>query len=104
MMGFYGQAIPQGGGSGKLMRLVVAFLWLLTLVQPGSACHRYSRWHYPRPQPCNVNGVLPPVAVGKLPRPGMPLPDLTPIGAGEDADEATRARLLLRAALEKGKN
>jgi hypothetical protein len=29
---------------------------------------------------------------------------LTPIGAGEDADEATRGRLLLRAALEKGKN
>jgi hypothetical protein len=86
------------------MRLVVAFLTLLTLVEPGSACHRYSRWYYPWPQPCNVNGVLSSAAAGKLPQPGIPLPDLTPIGAGEDADEATRGRLLLRAALEKGKN
>jgi hypothetical protein len=29
---------------------------------------------------------------------------LTPIGKGEDADEDMRARLLLRAALEKDKN
>ena len=86
------------------MRLVVAFLLLLTLVQPGSACHRYSRWYYPWPQPCKANRVLPSATVGKFRQPGIPLPDLTPIGAGEDADEATRARLLLRATLEKGKN
>jgi hypothetical protein len=103
MMGFYGQAIRETG-LGRLMRLVVAFLLLLTLVQPGSACHRFSRWHYPWPQPCNVNGILPSAAMRKLPQPAMPLPDLTPIVAGEDADEATRVHLLLRAALEKGKN
>jgi hypothetical protein len=48
--------------------------------------------------------VLPPGAVDKLLRPEIPLPDLTPIGKGEDADEGVRARLLLRAALEKGKD
>jgi hypothetical protein len=35
--------------------------------------------------------------------PGIPLPELTPIGGG-DADEDMRARLLLRAALAKDKN
>jgi hypothetical protein len=39
-----------------------------------------------------------------VPQPEIPLPDLTPIGKGQEADEATRARLLLRATLEKDKN
>jgi hypothetical protein len=86
------------------MRLVVAPLLLLTLVEPASACHRFSRWRYPWPQRCNVVVVLPPSAPETVPQPEIPLPDLTPIGKGEEADEATRARLLLRAALEKGKN
>jgi hypothetical protein len=48
--------------------------------------------------------VLRPDSSVKVPQPEIPLPDLTPIGKGQDADEATRARLLLRAALEKDKN
>jgi hypothetical protein len=86
------------------MRLVVASLLLLTLVEPAPACHRFSRWNYPWPQRCSVRPVSLPAAAGKLPQPKIPLPDLTPIGKGEDADEDVRARLLLRAALEKGKN
>ena len=88
----------------KLMRLVAAPLLLLTLVEPASACHRFSRWYYPWPQRCNVDLVLPPASSAKAPQPEIPLPDLTPIGKGQDADEATRARLLLRATLEKDKN
>jgi hypothetical protein len=84
------------------MRLVVTPLLLLTLVEPASACHRFSRWHYPWPQQCNV--VLPPASAGKVPEPEIPLPALTPNGKDEGADEATRARLLLRATLEKHKN
>jgi hypothetical protein len=86
------------------MRLVVASLLLLTLVEPAPACHRFSRWNYPWPQRCSVRPVSPAAAVDKLPRPEFPLPDLTPIGKGGEADEDMRARLLLRAALEKDKN
>jgi hypothetical protein len=42
--------------------------------------------------------------MGKVPNPEILLPDLTPISGGEEADETTRARLLLRAVLEKSKN
>ena len=55
-------------------------------------------------EPCNVDLVLPPASSAKAPQPEIPLPDLTPIGKGQDADEATRARLLLRATIEKDKN
>jgi hypothetical protein len=88
----------------RLMRLVVAPLLLLTLVEPASACHRFSRWHYPWPQRCKVDAVLPPTAPETVPQSEIPLPDLTPIGKGQEADEAMRARLLLRGTLEKDKN
>jgi hypothetical protein len=83
------------------MRLVVASLVLLTLVEPAPACHRLSRWNYPWPQRCSVKPVSPPATVAKEPE--FPRPDLTPTGGG-DADEDMRARLLLPATLEKGKN
>jgi hypothetical protein len=86
------------------MRLVLASLLLLMLVEPASSCHRFSRWHYPWPQRCNVQHGLPLASVGKAPYPKIQLPDLTPISGGEEADETTRARLLLRATLEKNKN
>jgi hypothetical protein len=88
----------------QLMRRVPAPLLALTPVEPASACHRFSRWYYPWPQRCNVDVVLPPASSAKAPQPEIPLPNLTPIGKGQDADEATRARLLLRATIEKDKN
>jgi hypothetical protein len=86
------------------MRLVVAPLLLLTLGQPASACHRFSRWAYPWPQRCNVSEVLPKASANKVPEPQIPLPDLTPIDEGQEADETTRARLLLRARLQRDQN
>jgi hypothetical protein len=95
--------------------------------QPVEA-HCYSRWHFPWPQRCQVAGhrtremarwpqapsrrvahVTPTVGEqGLLPSsatccadPDMPLPSLTSADLdGGEADEPTRTRVLLRAALE----
>jgi hypothetical protein len=102
--------------------MIVRGLWL-TLALFGSApveaasCHRYSRWYYPWPQSCGVarqmvrlahaapHKII--VAAGRndfapnrndfeIPLPSLARADLD----GGEADEATRAHALLRAALE----
>lgn len=74
-----------------------------------AACHHYSVWHYPRPQRCGVGHVAlhkiivdPPLndfAPNRndfeITLPGLARADLD----GGEADEAARARLLLRVAL-----
>jgi hypothetical protein len=79
----------------KVRLIVLAFLTLVS-VGPASACHWFSIWHYPTRQHCpvaasHVVAPLPPALDNDI-----PLPDLTPV-VGGDADDATRARLLLRA-------
>ena len=95
-----------------------------------AACHRYSVWRYPWRQSCTVAGpiaremarwpqapsrrvalvtptvgerVFVPSSFGPLRRhdPAMPLPSLARADLdGGEADEPTRARVLLRAALQ----
>ena len=70
--------------------------------------HCYSRWYYPWPQRCGVaRQMVRPVGREKaaihLPteEPDIPLPSLARADLdGGEADEATRAHALLRAALE----
>jgi hypothetical protein len=79
-----------------------------------AVAHCYSVWHYPWRQSC---GLSPTVAKHEArravrlqilansrkpaPEPAMPLPSLAQADlAGGEADEPTRARILLRAALE----
>jgi hypothetical protein len=85
-----------------------------------AACHRYSVWYYPWRQSCGgraSNGEAkfrllpsrsvsirldPSISVSIRPnRPAMPLPSLARADLDEpEADEPTRGRVLLRAALE----
>jgi hypothetical protein len=78
------------------VRLIVLAFLMLASIEPASACHWFSIWHYPTRQHCradasHVVAPLPPALDNDI-----PLPDLTPV-VGGDADEATRARLLLHA-------
>ena len=87
---------------------------LLAASEPTSAaaCHRYSVWRYPWPQSCGVSSTIARQAARRAPKvghndvvaknpPAMPLPSLAQADlAGGEADEPTRARVLLRAALE----
>jgi hypothetical protein len=76
---------------------------LLLLVAPASACRHYSIWGFPWAQRCSVS--TPVRAVPVTPTPpvdtDMPLPDLTAVIWGDDPNEDTRGRLLLRAALAR---
>jgi len=72
------------------------------LIVSDAAAHCYKIWKYPWAQRCHVTALvirLPP-AREELP---FPLPDLT--GAwGEEADEYTKARLLLRVLMNEQGN
>ena len=112
------------------MRIALAAALLAAMTTDAAACHRFSVWRYPWHQSCRVAGatmremahapqapsrrvarITPavggqdnlPSSFGLLRRhePALPLPGLTKgeIGFGE-ADEPTRALVLLRAALE----
>jgi hypothetical protein len=94
-----------------MRRLMLA---LALLASTEASAHCYSRWYYPWPQRCGVARqmvrwpVLHSVAASSIPNqersknkaaialPGLAQADLD----GGGADEPTRARLLLRAALE----
>ena len=96
-----------------MKKLAPLLICVLTLSgSPAKACHIYKYWAYKFPQSCGARVAhaqifahfrrqrlaiqLPP-----KPEPAVALPSLTKgeIGFGE-ADEPTRARVLLRAALE----
>ena len=74
--------------------------------------HCYSVWRYPWPQRCGAARQIvraksvyfrldPSISVPILDRPDIPLPSLAQADLVEpEADEATRAKVLLRAALE----
>jgi hypothetical protein len=102
------------------VRLALA-LALTLAADPAVACHRYSVWHYPFRQSCGAarlskasvfrvqlskalgNQIRKPVSfVNRAPEmPTVPLPSLAKADLDEpEADEPTRARVLLRAALE----
>jgi len=106
----------------RLARAMAAFLSVAIALPKAEAapCHHYSRWYYPWRQACAVAFVrhaLHSVAASSVPNqehpgnearlvrlvPGpadLPLPGLARADLdGGEADEATRARLLLRAAL-----
>jgi hypothetical protein len=82
----------------------------IALPVEASACHHYSRWYYPWPQRCGVGHaalhneiisfgreiITPKRNDFEIALPGLAQADLD----GGGADEPTRARLLLRAALE----
>jgi hypothetical protein len=77
------------------------------LASTEASAHCYSRWYYPQPQRCGVarQMVRPTVASRSLQSrfvaPAIALPGLAQADLdGGGADEPTRARLLLRAALE----
>ena len=99
------------------MRLVFLVLALLAANPAAAKCHLFSVWHYPWPQRCGVarqmvrRPVLHSVAASSVPNqeraenkadtPEIALPGLATADLdGGEADEATRARILLRAALE----
>ena len=108
----YGEAWVQHADAANgipLMRhpleaLTYTVLLMLAAVAPASACRHYSIWGFPWAQRCSVS--TPVRAVPVTPTPpvrdtDMPLPDLTPVVWGDDRDEDTRGRLLLRAALAR---
>jgi hypothetical protein len=76
-------------------RLVIAAL-LIAAADPALACHRFSVWHFPWPQRCSVVAEPRPAQPKASTSDDMPLPDLSPI-TGEEPDEQTRARLIMRA-------
>lgn len=102
-----------------MLRIALAAALLALMSAQASACHRFSRWYYPFPQPrCGVarqGTILDKISRGSVPRAvpnqerpknkadtaDIPLPSLARTDCdGGAADEPTRARLLLRAALE----
>jgi hypothetical protein len=98
------------------MRIALALALLAAMTTEAAACHRFSVWRYPWPQSCgarvahaqifahfrrqqggNKAATLPvPEPAPVLPLPGLARADLD----GGEADEPTRADVLLRAALE----
>jgi hypothetical protein len=102
----------------SLRGLLLAAALLAAMTTDAAACHRYSTWHYPWPQSCGVLRPMRPmrpiashhvglanIMMGRnplqAPKPALPLPSLARADLdGGEADEAARARLLLRAALE----
>ena len=115
----------QAGASQMSVRGLLLALALLAsaTVPAAAACHRYSVWHYPFPQRCGVTRQMVRLQIlansdniashKEIVAPdrndfgpdrndfGIALPSLARADLDEpEADEATRARLLLRAALE----
>ena len=93
------------------MRLALAAALLAAMTTEAAACHRFSVWRYPWPQRCfAARQVAWPILAHPGPswpepkrasRPAMPLPGLVWTDCvGGEADEPTRAHVLLRAALE----
>ena len=93
--------------------LLLALALFASAPTEAASCHRYSRWYYPWPQRCRFVALARPqirassrklelVSPGRGPSgPDIPLPFLTSADlVGGEADEATRAHALLRAALE----
>jgi hypothetical protein len=95
-------------------RAALAAFAMLLAIDEAEACHRYSRWFYPRPQSCRVtaltprsirlprvriNVVLPPHRIA-TPVSDIPLPDLANIDWGQLPDDDLRGRLLLRVILQ----
>ena len=90
----------------------------IALPSEAASCHHYSRWYYHFPQRCGVarqGTILDKISRGSVPRAvpnqersknkadtaEIPLPSLARTDCvGGAADEPTRARILLRAALE----
>ena len=89
-----------------MLSLTIMLAAGLLLPTEASACHHYSRWYYPQPQRCDVahqtvRFPTPQTREKKLTWPDIALPGLAQADLdGGEADEPTRARLLLRAALE----
>jgi hypothetical protein len=89
--------------------LLAAALLASMPTEAAASCHRYSRWYYPWPQRCFgqklvfIRHEAPFVSLGRGPSgpADIPLPSLARAECvGGEADEPTRARLLLRAAME----
>ena len=93
--------------------LLLAAAFMASQPVDAAACHRYSRWYYPWAQSCGAAHHLVRLARSGPTWPGpdraklgqeepdIPLPSLTSADlVGGEADEATRAHALLRAALE----
>jgi len=87
----------------------IALAALIVAATPvdAAACHHYSRWFFPWPQRCSQVTLSRLRALPNQERPAnkagpdIPLPFLTRNDCeGGEADELTRARLLLRAAME----
>jgi hypothetical protein len=100
-----------------MLRIALATFLVLATLAPNPAdarCHLFSDWRYPWPQRCGVarqmvrRPVLHSVAASSAPnqehlknKADIALPSLAQADLdGGRADEPTRARLLLRAALE----
>jgi hypothetical protein len=86
-----------------LEALTYTALLTLATVAPASACRHYSIWGFPWAQRCSCStparaAPVPPTSPVR--DADIPLPDLTPVDGGE-ADEGTRGRLLLHAALTR---
>jgi len=91
-----------------MLRIALGSL-LALLAQTPVEAHCYSRWYYPWPQRCGVARQMVRSVTEPRHRPSRPvtqtpaiaLPSLAQADLdGGGADEPTRARLLLRAALE----
>jgi hypothetical protein len=98
--------------------LLLAAAFLAAMTTDAAACHRFSVWRFPFPQQCGFSPTIAKQAARRAPRlqilansrkpapmpqdrPALPLPSLARADlAGGQADEPTRARVLLRAALE----
>jgi len=101
-----GDAWRGHAGRGAAMAAILSAA--IALPVHAATCHHYSVWRYPWPQHCGVARPMRPISshhfmgapkmVGEpeIPLPGLARADLD----GGVADEATRGRLLLRAALE----
>jgi len=93
--------------------ILLALAILASTPVDAAACHRFSVWRYPWPQACHLASRFIPeklpnfgtgrekAAIQLPPEPDIPLPSLARADLdGGEADEPTRAHVLLRAALE----
>jgi hypothetical protein len=96
-----------------MLSLMLAAALLASTPGEAAACHHYSHWYYPFPQRCGAarqmvrlayavpNQEHPANKAATPVTPAMPLPSLARADLdGGEADEPTRAKVLLRAALE----
>jgi hypothetical protein len=85
-----------------LRGIMLAAAFMASQPVDAAACHRYARWYYPWPQRCGAIREMRPQTIRRIsPILEIPLPSLTSGDLVEpEADEPTRTRVLLRAALE----